>query len=81
MYGAELLTQYSIAERQREARQAGLARQAAARREEHRHGKGSRRSGEPLATGRRPRLRFPFDDKSWMPRLRGYPVDPEFLRR
>jgi hypothetical protein len=85
MHGAELLVPYFMADRHREASQARLARLAresseneSPRIERKKH---LDRSGEPLAAGRRPSRWLPIDDKSWMPRLRGYPVDTEFAQR
>jgi hypothetical protein len=76
MHGAELLVQYFMAERQREARQASLARKAAESRE-----KPKPRSVKRVADGQSPRRAIPGDDRSWMPRLRGYPVDPSVSHR
>jgi hypothetical protein len=70
----ESLVPYQMADRLREAQQARLAREVRAL------AKGSQRN-ESKKSGRWSRLRLPQDDQSWMPRLRGYPIDPEFARR
>ncbi len=69
MHGAEMLVPYFIADRLREARQASLAKLAVAAREEQAK---SRNDASPPAA--------PVDDRSWMPRLRGYPIDPYLAR-
>jgi hypothetical protein len=67
MHGAEMLVPYFIADRLREARQERLARLAVAARKEQAN-EGNKSSVDI------------WSDESWMPRLRGYPVDPEFAR-
>lgn len=70
----ESLVPYYIADRLNEAEQARLARAArAAAKEPQRN--------ESTKSGRWSNLRAPQDDQSWMPRLRGYPIDREFARR
>ncbi len=73
MLVSETLVPYYMADRLREAQQARLAREARAA------AKGSQRN-ESRKSGRMPGLSLP-EDQSWMPRLRGYPIDREFARR
>jgi hypothetical protein len=69
MHGAEMLVPYFIADRLREARHQGLVKLAVAAREEQaKKGTKALRSVKPWADG------------SWLPRLRGYPVDPDPVR-
>jgi hypothetical protein len=63
-----MLVPYFIADRLREQRQRDLVEQAVAAREEQaKNGNKQVRTVEPW-------------DGSWLPRLRGYPIDPDLAR-
>ncbi len=69
----ESLVPYYLADRLREAQQARLAREARAMANDPQR-------NESKKSDRWPRLGLP-ENQSWMPRLRGYPIDREFARR